>query len=55
VGIFADLLGVTPAQIAHHAGVSTPVPGQDDLAGRLLALEKKVAVLEAEIARLRGR
>lgn len=55
VGIFADLLGVPPAQIAHHAGVSTPVPGQDDLAGRLLALEKKVAALEAEIARLRGR
>ena len=55
VGIFADLLGVPPTQIAHHAGVSTPVPGQDDLPGRLLALERKVAVLEAEIARLKGR
>jgi len=31
------------------------VPGQDYLAGRLLALEKKVAALEAEVARLRGR
>ena len=55
VGIFADLLGVPPTQVAHHAGVSTPVPGQDDLPGRLLALERKVAVLEAEIARLKGR
>lgn len=55
VGIFADLLGVPPTQIAHHAGVSTPVPGQDDLPGRLQALEKKVAVLETEIARLKGR
>lgn len=55
VGIFADLLGVPPTQIAHHAGVSTPVPGRDDLPGRLLTLERKVAVLEAEIARLKGR
>ena len=55
VGIFADLLGVPPTQIADRAGVSTPVPGQGDLTGRLLALEKKVAALEAEVARLKGR
>ena len=55
VGIFADLLGVPAAEIADRAGVSTPVPGQGDLTGRLLALEKRVATLEAELARLRGR
>ncbi len=55
VGIFADLLGVPATEIADRAGVSTPVPGQGDLTGRLLALEKKVAALEAEVARLKGR
>ena len=54
VGAFADLLGVAPAEVALHAGVSTPVPGQDPAAARLAALEKRVAVLEAEVARLRG-
>lgn len=54
VGIFADLLGVPAAEIADRAGVSTPVPGQGDLTGRLLALEKRVAALEAELARLKG-
>ena len=54
VGIFADLLGVPPAEIAERAGVSTPVPGQADLAGRILALEKKVAALEADLLRLKS-
>lgn len=54
VGIFAELLGVPPAEVADRAGISTPVPGQSDLAARVLALEKRVAALEAELARLRS-
>jgi transcriptional regulator with XRE-family HTH domain len=49
VAAFAELLGVTPAEIADHAGVSTPGRLQDPVA----ALERRVAALEAEIARLR--
>jgi hypothetical protein len=55
VGIFADLLGVSAAEVADRAGISTPVPGQGDLGGRLQGLERRVAVLEAELARLKGR
>ncbi|MDP3747350.1 MAG: helix-turn-helix transcriptional regulator [Phenylobacterium sp.] len=55
VGIFADLLGVPAAEVARNAGVSTPVPGQEDLTGRVAALERRVASLEAELARLKGR
>ena len=48
--------GASPwVSVPDRAGVSTPVPGQGDLTGRLLALEKKVAALEAEVARLKGR
>jgi transcriptional regulator with XRE-family HTH domain len=52
VAIFAELLGAPPADIARHAGVSTPTPGADPLA-RIAALERKVAALEAELARLK--
>lgn len=52
VAAFAELLGVTAAEAADRAGVSTPVPGGKD---RLAALEARVAALEAEVARLKGR
>ena len=53
VAAFAELLGVPAAEVANRAGISTPTPGQD-AAARIAALERRVAVLEAEIARMRG-
>lgn len=53
VAIFAELLGVEAAEVASHAGVSTPAfgtaRGRDD---RIAALERRVAALEAQVARL---
>ena len=53
VAAFAELLGVTPAETASRAGVSTPVPGLSGDA-RIGELEARVAALEAEIRKLRG-
>jgi uncharacterized protein YceH (UPF0502 family) len=53
VGVFAELLGADPAEVAARAGVSTPVPGRDSSEARIAALERRVAALEAELARLR--
>ena len=54
VAAFAEVLGVPAAEIASRAGVSTPSPvvssAQDR---RIVALEKRVAALEAELARLK--
>ncbi|MCR5873413.1 helix-turn-helix transcriptional regulator [Phenylobacterium sp. J426] len=52
VAAFAELLGVTAAEVADRAGISTPTPqdGED----RIGALERRVAALEAELAKLRG-
>ena len=51
VAAFAELLGAGAAEIASRAGVSTPVPGQE-AAARIDALERRVAALEAQVARL---
>ncbi|MGA0605499.1 DNA-binding protein [Phenylobacterium sp. VNQ135] len=50
VAAFAELLGVSAAEVADRAGVSTPRPGGED---RLTALERRVAALEAELALLK--
>jgi uncharacterized protein YceH (UPF0502 family) len=56
VAVFADLLGVAAADVARHAGVSTPTPGAPESpAARIAALERRVAALEAEVERLKGR
>lgn len=52
VAAFAELLGVSGAEIAHRAGIATPTPGADPLS-RIAALERRVAALDAELARLK--
>jgi transcriptional regulator with XRE-family HTH domain len=55
VAVFAELLGVTHAELANRAGISTPIPGQTaGLEPKLAALERRVAALEAEVARLKS-
>jgi lambda repressor-like predicted transcriptional regulator len=57
VAAFAEILGVSSMEIASRAGISTPSPRTSPIQGandRLTALERRVAELEAEVARLRG-
>lgn len=54
VRIIAALLGARPAEIAEHAGVSTPVPKDDDatttaILHRLNQIEKTLAELKVLI------
>lgn len=57
VTMLAEMLGVSPAEIAAHGGVSTPIPKSDEdqsrLAMRLDLLEARVRELERAIADLR--
>lgn len=50
VSVFAELLGVPIAEAASRAGVRPPPASE---AQRIAALEARVAVLEAELARLK--
>jgi cyanate lyase len=52
VTAFAELLGAAPAEIAEHAGVSTPVPRADPTENRLALIEARLAAVEAALARL---
>ncbi len=58
VRILAALLAATPAEIASHAGVSTPVPKEapsDDLGERLARVERALAEIKALILELRAK
>lgn len=55
VAAFAELLGVEAGEVANRAGVSTPTPGVGSGADhRIATLERRVAALEAAVARLTG-
>ncbi len=47
VSRFAELLGISAAEVAKRAGVSTPNPEAPGVEARIAALEARVAKLEA--------
>jgi len=49
VAVFAEMLGVSAADVAKHAGVSTPNPDAPGLEDRIARLEARVASLEARL------
>jgi transcriptional regulator with XRE-family HTH domain len=56
VATISSLLGATAADIAHHAGVSTPVPqatSLTEIAERLARVERTLAELKALVIGLR--
>jgi hypothetical protein len=54
VAAFAELLGVSAAEVADRAGISTPRPAGPSADARISALEQRLARLEVEVARLKG-
>jgi transcriptional regulator with XRE-family HTH domain len=55
VAMLAALFGVTAEQIAHHAGISTPVPKvtAPDVEARLAKVERELADLKALVAAMK--
>ena len=58
VATLAALLAATPQEIAHHAGISTPVPKAQisltDLSARLERVEAELAALKKRLAERGG-
>lgn len=52
VAVFAELLGASPAEIAEHAGVSTPVPAASGGDDRLARIEARLERIETLLERL---
>ena len=55
VGVIAQLLDADPAEIASHAGVSTPMPRRDEPAARedaLADIARRLARIEEHLAEL---
>ena len=62
VGVLAQVLAVSPAEVANKAGVSTPVPstsspvpaGDSDIITRLAEMDARLARIERAIADLQS-
>jgi transcriptional regulator with XRE-family HTH domain len=57
VRLLAALLAVPAAEVAHHAGIATPVPREterDAMAARLDAMEARLGDIEKTLAEIRG-
>ncbi|HEX3674528.1 MAG TPA: helix-turn-helix transcriptional regulator [Rhizomicrobium sp.] len=55
VAMLAALFGATVEEIAHHAGISTPVPKAEapGIEARLTKVERELAELKAQVAAMR--
>ncbi|MDR3511863.1 MAG: DNA-binding protein [Caulobacteraceae bacterium] len=52
VAAFAEMLGVSPRELAERAGVSTPTPAAAPDEGRLARIEARLERIEALLERL---